>query len=86
MLDGWLTYFLLSHGLGYETNPLFNPLIADGTFLAFKTCGGILVVVLSWYIYRRRPKLVLICTSLFLVMYVFVVGWNLMVFISSGRV
>ncbi|MFC1902767.1 DUF5658 family protein [Chloroflexota bacterium] len=78
--DGLLTYFLVRNGLAREVNPLLVPIVGEGNFLVLKVVGAILCVLILWDIYRRFPKLALISTSCFVVVYGAIVAWNLSIF------
>ena len=78
--DGLLTYFLVRHGLAREGNPLLLPILGEGSFLAIKMVGTVICVLILWDIYRRFPRLALITTSFFVVVYAGIVVWNLSLF------
>ena len=80
VLDGLLTHFLVRRGVGEEANPFLRPILLGDHFLLFKVCGGILAVFLLWRIYKRWPRVALICTSFFVVFYEVIVVWNLSLF------
>ncbi|MFC2013530.1 DUF5658 family protein [Chloroflexota bacterium] len=80
ILDGLLTYFLVGSGLAREGNPLLSPIVGEGTFLVLKVVGAILCVLILWDIHRRSPKLALIATPCFVVVYSAIVTWNLSIF------
>jgi len=80
ILDGLLTYFLVRNGIGEEANPFLRSIVMGDNFLLFKVCGGILAVFLLWTIYTRWPRVALVCTSFFVVVYVVIVAWNLSLF------
>ena len=81
--DGLLTYFLIGHGLGREGNPLLVPIVGEDNFLVLKVVAAILAVLILWDVYRRSPKLALISTSCFVVVYAVIVIWNLSLFFLS---
>jgi len=81
--DGLLTYFLIRHGLGREGNPLLLPLLGDDSFLTIKLVGTILCVLILWDIYKHFPRLALVSTSCFVVLYAVIVIWNLGVFFMA---
>ncbi len=78
--DGLLTHFLVGNGLAREGNPFLVPIVGGDTFLVLKVVGAILSVLILWDIYRRFPKLALISTSCFVVVYGAIVTWNLSLF------
>ena len=51
--------------------------VAEDKLLRLKICGGLLAALYLWSVYRRHPKLSIIVTSILLVGYIFIVGWNL---------
>ena len=81
--DGLLTYFLIRHGLAREGNPLLLPILGEGSFLAIKMVGTVLCVLILWDIYRRFPRLALITTSFFVVVYAGIVVWNSSLFFMA---
>ena len=83
VLDGLLTYFLVRHGLGREGNPLLLPILGDDSFLTIKLVGTILCVIILWDVYKRFPRIVLIFTSFFVVLYAAIVIWNLGLFLLA---
>ena len=76
ILDGFLTHHLVGNGLGKEANPILQDLVLRDNFLSLKICGGILAIFLLWNVYKRWPKMALVCTSFFVVFYTVVVAWN----------
>ncbi|MFC2013298.1 DUF5658 family protein [Chloroflexota bacterium] len=78
--DGLLTYFLIENGLAREGNPFLVPIVGESSFLVLKVVGAILCVLILWDIYRRFPKLALIATSCFVVVYGAIVVWNTSLF------
>ena len=81
--DGLLTYFLVKHGLAREGNPFLVRIVGEDIFLVLKVVGAILCVLILWDIYRRFPKLALISTSCFVVVYGAIVIWNLSIFLAA---
>ena len=81
LADASLTYFLVRRGLAREGNPFLVPIVGEGNFLVLKVVGTILCVLILWDIYRRFPKLALISTSCFVVVYGAIVVWNLGIFL-----
>ena len=81
--DGLLTYFLVRRGLAKEGNPFLVPIVGEDNFLVLKVVGTILCVLILWDIYRRFPKLALISTSFFVVVYAVIVIWNLGLFLVT---
>jgi len=81
--DGLLTYFLVRHGLAQEGNPFLVHIVGQNIFLVIKIVGAILCAIILWDIYSRFPKLAMICTSCFVVVYGAIVTWNLSIFFIS---
>ena len=81
--DGLLTYFLVRHGIAREGNPFLLPIVGENIFLVLKVVGALLCVLILWDIYRRFPKLALISTSCFVVVYGGIVAWNLSLFFTT---
>ena len=79
--DGLLTYFLIRHGLVREGNPFLLPIVGEDNFLVLKLVAAILCVLILWDIFKRSPKLALISTSCFVVVYGVIVIWNLGIFL-----
>ena len=81
--DGLLTYFLIRHGLAQEGNPLLLPIVGKDSFLVIKVVGTIVCVLILWDISKRFPRVALISTSCFVVVYAVIVIWNLGVFLMA---
>ena len=80
ILDGLLTYFLVRYGIAREGNPFLSRIVGEDYFLVLKVVGAILSVLILWDIYRRFPRLALISTSCFVVIYGAIVIWNFSLF------
>ena len=78
--DGLISQFLISNRLGSEGNPLLQNIINEGNFLVIKFLGALLCALILWDIHKTRPKVALISTSFFLVVYTGIVLWNLSIF------
>ena len=78
--DGVLTHFLVINGLAREGNPLLRPIVGEFNFLVLKVVGVFICALILWDIYRRYPKLALMATSCFVVVYAGIVLWNLSLF------
>ena len=81
--DGLLTYFLIGNGLAREGNPFLASIVGQGNFLVLKVVSAILAVLILWDIYRRFPRLALVSTSCFVVVYGVIVLWNLGLLLAS---
>ena len=77
--DGVITRFLVFNGFAHEGNPFLHFWVGENAFLAIKLLGGLLAAFYLWSIYKRRPKLSLCCSSLFLTAYTFIIFWNLLI-------
>ncbi len=75
--DGMLSEFIVSRNLGREWNPLLKTLIGGEQFMLIKVCGALLVMILIWNIYRKRPGMAAISSLCSLVFYTAIVYWNL---------
>jgi len=60
-------------------NPFLKYWIVEDQFLILKIMGGLLAVVYLWSIYKRHPKLSIICSSFFLTAYTLIIFWNLLI-------
>ena len=78
--DGLISQFLIRHGLAREGNPFLQTLVSEGNFLVIKTLGALLCALILWDIYKRRPKLALVSSLCFTVLYAGIVTWNLCLF------
>ncbi len=81
--DGLISHFLISHGLAREGNPFLEPLVGGVGFLVIKVVGAFLCALILWDIYRRWPRLALVSTSCFVVLYGGIVLWNLGIFFAA---
>jgi len=81
--DGLITKFLMTHGLGLEWNPFLQSLVGEERFLVIKVAGALLAALALWDIYMRYPKLSLVTTSCFVMLYTVIVFWNLFAFCVS---
>ena len=75
--DGLLTNLLVKDGLAREGNPFLQPLVGDVGFLILKVVGALICAFILWDVYRRSPRVALVCTSCFVVCYGGIVFWNL---------
>ncbi len=78
--DGLISHFLVSRGLAQEGNPFLEALVGEGIFLVIKVLGVLLCALILWDIYKQRPKLAMISSLCFVVLYAGIVLWNLCVF------
>ena len=75
--DGVITQYLVFNGFASEGNPFLHFWVDEDTFLILKLLGGLLAALYLWNIYRRHPTLAIVCSSLCLAAYTFVIFWNL---------
>ena len=84
VLDGLITNFLVTNGLGREGNPLMKGLVGDWKFLAVKSLGGLLCAFILWDIYKRWSKLAVVSTLCLVVILAGIVLWNLCAYSLSA--
>ena len=77
ILDGLISVFLVRNGLGREGNPFLEGLVGEPIFLLIKVVGVLLCAIIMWDIYKRQPKLAVISTTCFVVLYSGILFWNL---------
>ncbi|MDD4859074.1 MAG: DUF5658 family protein [Dehalococcoidales bacterium] len=75
--DGLVTEFLVSGGIAREGNPFLESIVGQQGFILLKVVGAVACAFVLWDIYRRFPKLALVSTSCFVVIYSIIVLWNL---------
>lgn len=78
--DGLISQFLVRHGLGREGNPFLQTFVSEGNFLLIKLAGALLGALILWDVYKTQPRVALISTLSFVVLYTGIVFWNLGVF------
>jgi hypothetical protein len=77
ILDGVLTNLLLKMGLAEEANPLLFSFAGTRRFIIFKVAGALLAALILLDISRHHPRLAFWTTSIALLFYSGIVGWNL---------
>jgi len=77
--DGVISNFVVTRRLGWEWNPFLQNWVGKDVFLAIKVLGVFLCALILWDIYKRWPKLALIASLCFVVLYAGIVLWNLSV-------
>ena len=82
-VDGLISQFLVKHGLGREGNPFLQTFVNEENFLLIKLAGALLCAFILWDIYKRRPRLALISTLIFVILYTGIVFWNLGIFVIT---
>ncbi len=75
--DGVLTNLLIQNGLGVEANPFLVDIAGSSSLIIIKCLGVAVAVIILWDIYRRSPRLSFWASSVFLLAYICIVGWNL---------
>jgi len=78
--DGILTQFLTTQGLGIEANPFLNTVVGESKFMLIKISGALLVSLLLWDMYRLKPKVAIISSTVAVVAYTVIVYWNISIF------
>ncbi|MFH0914190.1 MAG: DUF5658 family protein [Chloroflexota bacterium] len=78
--DGVLTHFLVKRGLAREGNPFLVPIVGETNFLVLKVVGVLLAALILWDVYRHFPRLGLVSTGAFVLLYAGIVLWNLSIF------
>ena len=81
--DGVFTDIMVRNNLVSEGNPLMQPLIMGGSFLAIKITGAIICFWILRKLYGRFPRLALTVTSSIVVFYGAVMLWNFSVFFTG---
>jgi len=79
IFDGLISVFLVRHGLGREGNPFLESLVGEPSFLVIKVVGALLCAIIMWDIYKKQPKLAVISTTSFVVLYAGILFWNFLV-------
>jgi len=75
--DGALTNLLIRNGIAREANPLLVDIAGEHALIILKVVGVLLCVLILWDISRRNPLLAFWTSSVFLLVYVCIVIWNL---------
>lgn len=82
--DGIISDFLIMQKLGREWNPFLKTLVGSEQFLLIKACGALLVIAIMWEIYKKRPRMAIVSSLCFLVLYTGIIYWNSFVFLLTG--
>ena len=77
LADGLITEFLINSGLAWESNPVMRGLLPTGYFMLTKTIGAVLATLLLASIYRQQPKMAVVSSWIFVLVYTGIVYWNL---------
>ena len=87
VVDGVTTRFLVMHQLGIEANPFLKEWVQSDILLVIKLVGATLAVFILWFLYKTKPRMAWITTSIFIVIYALLILWNIIVFyIATGRI
>jgi len=81
--DGILSNFLILQNLGFELNPFLKDLVGGEYLLPLKACGALLAVAMLWSVYKRTPKIAVICSLSFVVFYTTILYWNTFAFLLA---
>jgi hypothetical protein len=81
--DGLISQFLTKYGLGREGNPFLRTFVNEGSFLPLKVAGALLAALILWDVYRKRPRLALISSLVFVALYTGIMFWNLLVYFTG---
>jgi hypothetical protein len=77
--DGLITRHLVHSGLAREGNLFLEYWVVEDKLLTIKVCGGLLAVFALWNIYCRKPQASIVITSLFLLIYIGIICWNVLI-------
>ena len=81
--DGIFSNFLVLQNMGVELNPFLKDLVGSEYLLPLKACGALLAVVMLWGIYKRTPRVAVICSLCFVVFYTAILYWNTFAFLTA---
>lgn len=82
--DGILTNILVRRGIARESNPFLVEIAGENRLIIIKIFGVLLAALILWDIHRRYPKLAMWASTLFLLIYCGIVGWNLHLFLQAS--
>lgn len=74
--DGIVTEYLIAQGLASEGNQLLAPLVGTSFFLPVKAAGAALAVFILWDISKFHPRIALVASCCFVLLYSLIVFWN----------
>jgi hypothetical protein len=77
--DGVITRHLVHKGLAREGNPFLQYWVVEDKLLSIKILGGFLAVFALWNIFRRKPIVSYIISSVFLLCYILIICWNVLI-------
>jgi hypothetical protein len=75
--DGVVTNILIKKDIAQEGNPVLVNVAGGTGFLIIKIVGVLLAALILWDIRRRHPRLAFWTASVFLLVYIGIVVWNL---------
>jgi hypothetical protein len=81
--DGILSNFLVLQNMGFELNPFLKDLVGGEYLLPLKVCGALLAVIMLWGIYKKLPRVSVICSLSFVVFYTAILYWNTFAFLLA---
>lgn len=83
--DGILTRFIISNGLGRESNFWLSDLASSDALIGIKMLGTALAIYLLWRLHYIKPKLIMATTVSFVGWYTLVLFWNIIVVVIGSR-
>ncbi|MGA3093835.1 MAG: DUF5658 family protein [Dehalococcoidales bacterium] len=83
--DGVVTRFIITEGLGMESNFWLTKLAFSDALIAVKIAATLLVVYLLWQMHYRKPKLVMGFTIAMVCWYTLIVFWNIFIVVMGSR-
>ena len=83
--DGVVTRFIITEGLGMESNFWLTKLAFSDALIAVKIVATLLAIYLLWVLHYRRPALVLGVTIAMVCWYTLVVFWNIFIVVIGTR-
>ncbi len=78
--DGIITRTLIIHGLAQESNPFLTAWVNSDLLLVIKLAGAGLASAILWLIAKRKPRVSLTITCVFVAFYTVILFWNLLVY------
>lgn len=78
--DGIISQFLVRYGLGWEGNPFLQNYIGSDAFLLVKLIAVCFCALILWDMSKSRPRLSLVTSLCFVVLYTGIIFWNLGVY------
>jgi hypothetical protein len=75
--DGVVTNILIQKGIARESNPLLVDIAGESRLIIIKIVGVLLAALILWDVHRRHARTAFWTSSVFLLIYCGIVGWNL---------